>query len=38
MMDLVSIWCNDRQWSKILFTSIPTPAGDLMVKVTDLEH
>ena len=28
---------DDRYWSKILFSSIPTPMHDLNVKVTDLE-
>ena len=38
MMDLVYIWCNDKHWSKVLYGTIPTPARDLLVKVTDLEN
>ena len=34
-MDLVYIWYDDRYWSKILFSTIPTPMYDLKVKVTD---
>ena len=37
LMDLVYVWYNDRYWSKILFSTIPTPIHDLKVKVTDLE-
>ena len=37
LMDLVYIWYNDRYWSKILFSTIPTRMHDLKVKVTDLE-
>ena len=37
MMDLVHIWYDDRYWSKILHSTIPTPIHDLKVKVTDLE-
>ena len=37
LMDLVYIWYGDRYWSKILFSTIPTPMHDLKVKVTDLE-
>ena len=36
-MDLVYVWYDDRQWSKILLSTIPTPMHDLKVKVTDLE-
>ena len=36
-MDLLYIWHDYRYWSKILFSSIPTPAYDLEVKVMDLE-
>ena len=36
-VDLVYIWYDDRYWSKVLFTTIPIPAHDLKVKVTDLE-
>ena len=36
-MDLLYIWHDYRYWSKILFGTIPTPAYDLEVKVTDLE-
>ena len=34
MLDLIYIWYDDRYWSKVLFTTIPTPACDLKVKVT----
>ena len=34
LMDLVYIWY-DGYWSKILFSTIPTPMHDLRVKVTD---
>ena len=37
MIDLNYIWYDDRYWSKILFSTIPTPGHDLQVKVTDLE-
>ena len=37
LIDLVYIWYDDRYWSKILFSTIPTPMHDLKVKVTDLE-
>ena len=37
LMDLVYIWYDDRYWSKILFSTIPTPMHDLKVKVMDLE-
>ena len=36
-MDLVHVWCDDRYWSKILHSAIPTPIHDFKVKVTDLE-
>ena len=36
-MDLVYIWYDDRDLSKILFRTILTPMHDLKVKVTDLE-
>ena len=36
-MDLLYIWHDYRYWSKILLGTIPTPAYDLEVKVTDLE-
>ena len=35
-MDLLYIWHVYRYWSKILFGTIPTPAYDLEVKVSDL--
>ena len=35
MMDLVHIWYDDRYWSKILHSTIPTPIHDLKVMVTD---
>ena len=35
MMDLVHVWYDDRHWSKILHSTIPTPIYDLQVKVTD---
>ena len=37
-MDLLYIWYDYRYWSKILFSTIPTPAYDLEVKVMDLEE
>ena len=37
LMDLVYIWYDDRYWSKILFSTNPTPMHDLKLKVTDLE-
>ena len=37
VMDLVQVWYNDRYWSKILHSTIPTPIHDPKVKVTDLE-
>ena len=36
-MDLLHVWYDDRYWSKILHSTIPTPERDLKVKVTDLE-
>ena len=36
-MDLVYVWYDDRHWSKILLSTIPTRMHDLKVKVTDLE-
>ena len=36
-IDLLYIWHDYRYWSKILFSTIPTPAYDLEGKVTDLE-
>ena len=36
-MDLVHGWCDDRYWSKILHSAIPTPIHHFKVKVTDLE-
>ena len=36
-MDLLYIWHDYRYWSKILFGTIPTPAYDLEVTVTDIE-
>ena len=36
-MDLLYIWYEYRCWSKILFSTIHTPAYDLAVKFTDLE-
>ena len=38
-MDLVHVWCDDRYWSKILHSAIPTPIHHFKVfkvKVTDL--
>ena len=32
-----TFWHDYRCWSKILFSTIPIPAYDLEVKVTDLE-
>ena len=37
LMDLVHVCSDDRYWSKILFSTIPTPIHDLEVKVMDLE-
>ena len=37
LMDLVHVWCDDRYWSKILHSAIPTPIHDFKVKVTGLE-
>ena len=37
MMDLVHVWYDDRYWSKILHSTIPTPIHDLKGKVTYLE-
>ena len=34
-MDLIYIWCDYRCWSKILLSTIHTPADDPEVKVTD---
>ena len=36
-MDLVYILYDNRCWSKLLLSTIHTPANDLEVKVTDLE-
>ena len=36
-MDSVYIWFGYRCWSKILWSTIRTPAYDLEVKVMDLE-
>ena len=36
-MDLVHVWYDDRYWSKILHSAIPTPILYFKVKVTDLE-
>ena len=36
-MDLPYIRLDYRYWSKILFGTIPSPAYDLEVNVTDLE-
>ena len=36
-MELLYIWHDYRYWSKILFNTVPNPAYDLEVKVTDLE-
>ena len=37
MMDLVRVWCDDRYWSKILHSAIPTSIDHCKVMVTDLE-
>ena len=37
LMDFVYVWYDDRHWSKILLSTIPTLMHDLKVKVTDLE-
>ena len=36
-MDLVDIWYDDTYWSKIFFSTIPTPMHDLKVKDTYFE-
>ena len=36
-MDLIHVWCDDRYWSKILHSAIPTPIHGFKVKFTDLE-
>ena len=36
-MHLVHVWYDDRDWSKILRSTIPTPVQDLKVKVMALE-
>ena len=36
-MDLLYIWHDYKYWSKILFSTIPTPACDLEGKVMDLK-
>ena len=36
-MDLIPVWQCERNWSKILYGTIPNPVHDLKVKVTDLE-
>ena len=36
-MNLFYIWHDYRYWPKVLFGTIPTPAYDLEVKVTNLE-
>ena len=36
-MDLVHVWYDDRYWSKILHSAIPTPIHHFKVKVTDFE-
>ena len=36
-MYLVHVWIDDRDWSKILCSTITTSVHDLKVKVTDLE-
>ena len=36
-MELLCIWDDYRYWSKILFSTIPTPAYDLEVKIVVLE-
>ena len=37
MMDMVHIWYDDRYWSKVLFSTIPTPACGLKIKVVELQ-
>ena len=36
-MYLVHVLNNDRDWSKILHSTIPTPVHELKVKIKDLE-
>ena len=38
LMVLVHVWCDDRYWSKILQSAIPTPIHHFKVKVMDLER
>ena len=38
MVDLVHVLYDDRYWSKILLSTIPTSIHDLKAKVTDLEN
>ena len=35
---LIHVWHSDRNWSKILYGTIPNPVNYLYVKVTDLEE
>ena len=37
MMDLVHVWCDDRYWSKILHSAIPTSIYHCKVMVTDIK-
>ena len=37
LMDFIHIWPDGRYRSKVFISTIPTPRGDLGVKVTDLE-
>ena len=37
LMDFIHIWHDGRYRSKVFISTIPTPGGDLGVKVTDLE-
>ena len=37
MLNLVYIWWDDTYWSKVLFTTIPTLARYLKIKVPDVD-
>ena len=37
LLDLIHVWHDDRNWSKILYGTIANPVHGLYVKVTDLE-
>ena len=37
LIDLIPVWQCDRNWSKMLYGTIPNPVHDIKVKVTDSE-